>query len=103
MYASFSYISLNANRKIETDIRVLIQRFYPHLNVRFSFKNSFNIASFFNFKDQLPFSVRSNVVYTYQCDRCPAVYCGETARHLKTRIAEHRGISARTGLPFKNP
>ena len=103
LYVSFPYISLNSNLKIETEIRELVQRFFPHLKLRISFKNSLNVASFFNFKDKLPFSVRSSVVYTYQCDRCPAVYCGETARHLKARIAEHRGISARTGHPFLNP
>ena len=42
----------------------------------------------------------SNVVYKYQCAQCGALYVGETIRHLKTRSAEHKGISVRTGKPL---
>ena len=30
-------------------------------------------------------------------------YYGETKGHIKTRIAEHNGLSARTGIPIFNP
>lgn len=32
--------------------------------------------------------------------QCGADYCGETTRHFKTRIAEHRGVSVRTNRPL---
>ena len=41
--------------------------------------------------------LRSNIVYKYSCSQCSATYVGETSRHLRTRICEHRGISNRTG------
>ena len=33
----------------------------------------------------------------YKCSQCSETYIGETTRHLATRVAEHRGVSARTG------
>ena len=66
------------------------------------FSNRNTIASIFKYKDCLPSSVRSNVVYSYSCRECSAIYIGETMRHLKTRIAEHRGLSSRTGNILQN-
>ena len=34
--------------------------------------------------------LRSGVVYKIECPRCQACYVGQTVRHLKTRIADHR-------------
>ena len=67
------------------------------------FKNDFTVGGFFNFKDRVPVTLQSNVVYSYTCEQCSAQYYGETTRHLKTRVAEHRGLSARTGNPLSNP
>ena len=47
--------------------------------------------------------LRSNLVYKFSCGQCDATYYGETTRHLKTRIAEHKGLSPRTNLPLCNP
>ena len=41
--------------------------------------------------------VRSNIAHKYKCRICYYTYYDETHRHLKTRFAEHRGISSRTG------
>ena len=103
IYASIPFMSRNLNRSVHSDIQELARRFYPQINLRLSFKNSFTVNSFFPFKDHIPFSVRSNVVYSYTCEQCFAQYYGETKRHIKTRIAEHRGLSARTGIPVLNP
>ena len=43
------------------------------------------------------------VIYMYKCGQCNATYCGETNRHLHTRIAEHRGVSSRTGKLLTSP
>ena len=40
-------------------------------------------------KDFDPQSLRSRVVYKFQCASCNACYIGETTRHLSTRIREH--------------
>ena len=57
----------------------------------------------FPFKDPIPDDLKSNIVYKYMCGICNSTYIGETTRHFKTRVAEHMGISPRTGKPTKNP
>ena len=103
IYAVFPYISKNSNKSLNSEISVLCKRFYPQLNVKIIFKNQFSVSSFFNFKDKVSTLVQSNLVYQYSCGQCDATYIGETSRHLKTRIAEHKGLSNRTGNPLLNP
>ena len=91
-------MSRHLNRSAHSDIQELARRFYLQINLRLSFKNSFTVNSFYSFKDHIPFSVSSNVVYSYTCEQCFAQYYGETKRHIKTRIAEQRGLSARTAI-----
>ena len=78
-------------------------KFYPQIHLNLIFKNNFSIESFFQYKDKIPTSVLSNVVYKYTCEQCTATYYGETTRHLCTRIAEHKGLSSRTGKPLTHP
>jgi hypothetical protein len=91
------------NNYVKNEIHSIISKFYPQVNVRICFRNQFNISSFFRLKDRIPSLVRSDVVYWYQCGQCNATYCGETTRHLHTRISEHRGISARTNRTVASP
>ena len=42
----------------------------------------------------------SNIVYIYKCGICNSRYIGETSRHYTTRVAEHMGVSPRTGAPM---
>ena len=47
--------------------------------------------------------LRSIVIYKFTCQRCSALYLGETTRNLHTRICEHMGISAYTGNEISHP
>ena len=47
---------------------------YPHLNIRFVFRSSTRISSFFPFKDKVPNLMRSRVVYLFKCRCCSASY-----------------------------
>ena len=40
-------------------------------------------------------------IYKYTCERCKAFYIGKTERQFALRIAEHMGVSPRTGNPVK--
>ena len=70
---------------------------YPHISVRFVFRPTCRLSDFFPFKDRIPFSMRSHVVYKYKCQCCGALYVGQTRRHIHTRISEHMGVSSKTG------
>ena len=51
--------------------------------------NSYKIGQTFSTKDSIPLSLKSHVVYKFDCANCNASYIGETTRHLFTRCEEH--------------
>ena len=89
--------------KVDADLKSSLSRFYPQVDFRFVFKNTFRVGSFFHFKDRLPTSIRSSVIYKFTCPNCQVGYLGSTYRALKTRVDDHIGQSSRTGRPLRNP
>ena len=78
-------------------ITKIINENYFHLNSNNILINNSKIGSMFPYKDRLPMSMRSSVIYKYSCPiGCGSAYVGSTIRTLETRIAEHRGVSIRT-------
>ena len=66
--------------------------------------NIFSIGSFFNHKDCIDIGLQSHLIYKFSCTQCVSeAYVGYTTRMLRTRVAEHAGISSRTGNPLLNP
>ena len=59
-----------------------------HLNIRFVFRSSTRISSFFIFKDKVPKFLKSGVVYLFKCRCCSASYVGQITRHLHTRVSD---------------
>ena len=55
-------------------------------DIRVIFKSSTRNSNFFQFKDKMPYCLRSNVVYKFSCGRYNATYYGETCRHLSVRV-----------------
>jgi len=51
-------------------------------------------------KPPVPKLLRSSVVYCISCPSCPASYVGQTSRHLKTRLAEHRNPKSKVSRHF---
>ena len=92
----YGYIS----DKIKDELKHLIERHFPHINLNLIFTNKFSIGSFFKHKERLPEPMCSCIIYDYKCMLCNKHYIGSTARQLSCRIAEHMGISVRTGLPL---
>ena len=93
----------NQSFKIKRNLRELLLKFYPQINIQIIFSNNFSISSFFRLKDKIPDRLRSSLIYKYQCDRCNSVYIGKTIRHFSVRISEHRGLSYRTNRPLLSP
>ena len=60
-------------------------------------------STFFRFKDRIPLSLRSRIVYKYKCQCCNALYVGKTVRHFHNGISEHMGIFGSTGKPLSKP
>ena len=89
--------------QIRNQITRLCNAAYPHLNIRFVFRSSTRISSFFPFKDKVPKLMRFGVVYLFKCRCSSTSYVGQTTRHLHTRISEHLGISPITGKPSSSP
>ena len=80
---------------LKRKITELFNRHYTTVDVKFFFTNH-TIGSFFKFKDKVPQTLRSMVVYRYECGSCNAAYLGKTSRNLFMRIHEHRGYSFRS-------
>ena len=95
-YGSYSYVM---KRKLSQ----LFKKYYPQINLRIVMTNNNTIGKLFKFKDVLPTSLCSRIVYEYSCGDCGATYVGKSQRHLHTRIAEHKGLSVRTGQPISRP
>ena len=81
----------------------LVNSYYGQVKLQIAHKNHLTVGSFFRVKDSIPCSQRSKVVYKYTCDVCKASYIGKTMRTLATRIAEHSGMSIRTGNLLSSP
>ena len=79
-----------------------MKKAYPQIDLRLALKNTISIGSFFRHKDPLPQSLRSGIVYSYECALCNECYIGSTHRQFQCRISEHLGVSARHGQPLAN-
>ena len=69
-------------------VRTLIKKYCSNLRIKLAF-SSFKIKNIMKVKDSVPRSLRSCVVYKFNCAGCNSVYVGETCRHISTRIREH--------------
>ena len=87
--------------QLRNSIKQINKQFMPHKDIIVYFKPGLRISSFFRIKDSTPFDLRSHVVYKFTCATCNSSYIGQTARHLRHRIAEHAGTSHLTGKTMK--
>ena len=96
MYVSFPYYGYVSER-LRREIMCAVGRYYPQIDLKLIFTNKLSVGSLFKYKESLPASLRSGVIYSYQCALCNECYTGSTTRQLQCRIAEHMGRSVRTG------
>ena len=91
------------SEKLKKEIVDLISKSYPFLNPKIILVNPFSLRSFFRYKDKVPKSCQSTVVYQFCCASCGASYVGSTLRNLHSRIQQHLGKSVRTGKFLSKP
>ena len=84
-------------------LKRLSNKAYPMARLNIVFKPAHRIGYFFKFKDSIPLQMRSSVIYNFRCASCSASYIGQTSRHFKTRISEHKGLSPKTSKALLSP
>ena len=82
-----------AKRKLSA----LITKFYPDVSIRFIITSSLTFQKIFSFKDKLPFTLVSSVIYQYSCGQCSATYIGETRKRIESESVTTQGYIFRTG------
>ena len=73
----------------------------PFSKLKIVFKTSSRLSSWFSFKDKIPSSLMSGVIYRYTCAECNLCYIGSTKRYWEKRLEEHTHRSALTGGKLK--
>ena len=64
------------------------------------FRTTQRMSSCFRFKDAIPRSLLSGVIYEYKCPICNSRYIGSIYRHWEKRLEEHLHMSALTSFFF---
>ena len=102
-YVSLPFLG-HHSYSLRNSLQSLFKFHYPQINVRIILSNKNTIGSLFPTKDRVPFTLRSNVIYKYQCesDECSSSYIGSTTRRLGERVCEHLGVSFLTGARLSN-
>ena len=102
-FVSIPFLDHWSNFALKKQLSNIVSKFYSHLELKVVFINRLSVGNIFKYKDQVPSSFLSNVVYKYKCGQCDSTYTGETIRHFATRIAQLRGVSVHTGFRFASP
>ena len=103
MYFKFPFLSNVICSLFQKELHRVLKWKFPHINFRFIFVNNSSIQGILSHKEKLPSDLTSGLVYTYLCDACGATYIGQSKRCLRTRVADHYGVSVRTGNLLARP
>ena len=82
--------------ELRTKLCKFVTAHFPQCKLQVIFNSNNRLRNFCSFKDKIPISVRSHILYRYTCDVCNAIYIGKTRRHYLVRIFEHLGVSLAT-------
>ena len=89
--------SLSLKKKLNK----LFKEQLPSGKLEIVFRTAQRMSSCFRFKDAIPRSLLSGVIYEYKYPRCNSRYIGSTYRYWEKRLEEHLHMSALTGKPLK--
>ena len=95
VYFSTFYLG-ELSKQIFSELKQIVSQYDKQIQLLVIHKAHSMIGGTFGFKDRQPLMNRSNLIYRYTCECCKAFYIGKTEVHLAQRIAEHRGVPART-------
>ena len=81
---------------LKTSLKKLFKDCAPKIKLKFVFSSKTRLANSFHFKDQIPYALKSHILYQFSCSQCNLRYIGETTRHFLVRSCEHLALSYRT-------
>ena len=84
------------------EVKSILQKHYPQIHLRILYKSCNTVGNYFSYKDKIPEECVPNLIYKYTCDSCKAFYIGKTQLQFRCRIAQHMGVSPRTGEEVKS-
>ena len=82
---------------VKKDLNRVFKNILPFCKLKLVFKISNRVSSFLSFKDKLPATLDSGVIYKYMCASCKVSYVGCTKRYWESRLEDHTHVSALTG------
>ena len=83
------YVGELATNKFARQIRRLIAKIAPCVELRLVFRAAQKLSCLTRLKSTLNVLSRSGVVYRISCTQCEAFYVGKTKRRLEQRVQEH--------------
>ena len=86
---------------VKTILTKTMNKHIKFCKLRVIFQTSNRLKNYFRFKDSVPETLRSNLIYKFSCGSCTISYISTTYRHFKLRVSKHQGVSPRTGKPVK--
>ena len=89
------------SRIVKTRLTKTLNKHMKFCKLRVIFQTNNRLRNYFHFKDSVPETLQSNLIYKFSCGSCTASYIGKTYRHFKVRVSKHQGVFPRTGKPVK--
>ena len=89
VYLCLPYVGELATNKFARQIRRLIAKIAPCVELRLVFRAAQKLSCLTRLKSKLNVLSRSGVVYQISCSQCEAFYVGKTKRRLEQRVQEH--------------
>ena len=90
----------HSSLEIKNNLTKCFRELLPFSKLKIVFKTSRRLSSVFSFKDKIPKSLVSGIIYKFTCAECNLSYIGCTKRYWEKRLEEHLHISALTGKPL---
>ena len=86
---------------VKTKLTKTMSKYMKFCKLRVIFQTNNKLKNYFHFKDFVPETLPSSLIYKFLCGSCTASYIGKTSRHFKVTVSEHQGVSPRIGKPVK--
>ena len=97
-----TYFLGDVSKIMAGNVKNILQEHFPQIHLRVLYKSCNTVGNHFSYKDKIPEECVSNLIYQYTCDSCKAFHIGETQLQFRCRIAQHMGVSPRTGKKLQS-